>query len=642
MKSASWARTAEASVVVIMPTSPRPATIGTKSAISASHANETESEEGWGATRCSSAAHMRGLHVDAAEVFSVKHSFAHSDTRAITMMYGSEVRATDLDNQELLELDPKGDVIRFAGQRALLIDAVAMGMLRKHVVENFGFTAARAVLTQFGFANGWRMADAIRGQFEWASEDEWRFAGPRLNALAGLFQLAPGPNKDALAKGGAVVVESYEAEQHLLHFGRSDEACCWTISGLMSGYLSRVKGEEIYALEDKCIARGDATCHHTALKREDWGAEHADALRFYEPKHVHETLGESLQRLAGTLKTMEKEFQKRRRAAAFYDEEEMDEPRGVVAKSPAMRVVVDMAKRVARVDSTVLITGESGAGKERIARLVHAESTRAAGPFIAVNCGAIAENLLESELFGHRRGAFTGASHDRIGLFEAANHGTLLLDELGDVSTGMQVKLLRVLQEREVRRVGDNKARPVDVRVLAATNHDLAQRVACGDFREDLYYRVNVVELHVPPLRERREDLLVLARILLKESAKRMEREMTGLSPASAEQLLRHDWPGNVRELANAMERAVVLCRGTRVEVEDLPEEVRHAIAKPVVLSGKVQRLEDIEKDYILAAMKLNAGNQTLTAKELGIGTATLYRRLKSYGLIADRAERQR
>lgn len=217
------------------------------------------------------------------------------------------------------------------------------------------------------------------------------------------------------------------------------------------------------------------------------GEEYADALRFYEPTHLRGALEESLQRLASALKATEKEFQQRRRAATLLDDEEKDEPRGVVAKSPAMRVVVDMARRVARVDSTVLITGESAAGKERIARLVHAESTRAAGPFIAVNCGAIAENLLESELFGHRRGAFTGASHDRIGLFEAANHGTLLWDELGDVSTGMQVKLLRALQEREVRRVGDNKARPIDVRVLAATNHDLAQRVAGGDFREDLY-----------------------------------------------------------------------------------------------------------------------------------------------------------
>lgn len=546
------------------------------------------------------------------------------------------MRAADLNTQELLELDPDGGVIRFAGQRALLIDAVAMGMLRKYLVENFGFTAARTVLTQFGFAHGWRMADAIRGQFSWATAEEWRYAGPRLNTLEGLFRLAPGL-KDALAPEGAVLVESYEAEQHLLHFGRSEAAACWTISGLMSGYLSRTQDSEIYVLEDRCIARGDAACHHKARARGEWGDEQAEALRFFEPTHLKESLDVSLQRLADTLKTAEQELQARRRAVVQVDD--VDEPRGLVAKSPAMRAAVDMARRVARVDSTILLTGESGSGKERIARLVHSESPRAAGPFIAVNCGAIAETLLESELFGHRRGAFTGASHDRPGLFEAANHGTLLLDELGDVSAGMQVKLLRVLQEREVRRVGDNKSRPVDVRVLAATHHDLAERVAEGHFREDLYYRVKVVEIHVPPLRERREDLLVLARVLLGEAALRLKRKIAGLSPASADQLLRYDWPGNVRELANAMERAVVLARGSRVEVEDLPEEVRSALVRPIATAG-VRRLDEVEKDYILAAMELNDGNQAVTAKELGIGTATLYRRLKGYGLIADRVPR--
>jgi DNA-binding NtrC family response regulator len=202
----------------------------------------------------------------------------------------------------------------------------------------------------------------------------------------------------------------------------------------------------------------------------------------------------------------------------------------------------------------------------------------------------------------------------------------------------MQVKLLRVLQEHEVRRVGDNRNRSVDVRVLAATNRDLTSRVAAGHFREDLYYRIRVVEIHVPPLRERRDDLLALARVLLAEAAKRLKRDVTGLSPASADKLLGYGWPGNVRELANAMERAVVLARGNRVEVEDLPEEVRSTLAGPVATAGKIRRLEDIEKEYILAAIELNDGNQAVTAKELGIGSATLYRRLKSYGVIADRA----
>ncbi|MEJ2240221.1 MAG: sigma 54-interacting transcriptional regulator [Gemmatimonadales bacterium] len=295
---------------------------------------------------------------------------------------------------------------------------------------------------------------------------------------------------------------------------------------------------------------------------------------------------------------------------------------------------MELARRVAKVDATVLITGESGVGKERIARLVHDESTRAAGPFIAINCGAITETLLESELFGHKHGAFTGAASDRPGLFEAANHGTLLLDEIGEVSSGMQVKLLRVLQEREIRRVGENKSRPVNVRVLAATNRDLAHGVADGTFRQDLYYRLKVVELHVPPLRDRRDDILPLARILLADAAGRMAREISGLAPSTADQLLRYEWPGNVRELENAMERAVALARGSRVDLADLPEEIRQAFPKPVVNEGTVQPLSEVEKEYILAVLELNGGNQTRTAEQLRIGSATLYRKLKKYGLI--------
>ena len=313
---------------------------------------------------------------------------------------------------------------------------------------------------------------------------------------------------------------------------------------------------------------------------------------------------------------------------------DVEEPLGIVAKSPAMRLLVDLARRVAKVDSTVLITGESGSGKERIARLVHDESTRAAGPFVAVNCGAIAETLLESELFGHAKGSFTGATQDRLGLFEAADKGTLLLDEVGDVSPGMQVKLLRAVQEREIRRVGENKSRRFDVRILAATNRDLGQAVASGVFRQDLYYRLKVVELRVPALRERRADVLPLARVLLADVTRRMKREIATLSPETADQLLRFDWPGNVRELENAMERAVALARGSRVELEDLPEEVRRAFPIPVATKGGVRALEEVEKEYIMAALELNHGNQTRTAEQLQIGSATLYRKLKSYRLI--------
>jgi len=550
------------------------------------------------------------------------------------------MRADDLDHEELLELDPEGGVIRFAGQRALLLDAVAMGLLRKYLVENFGLTAARTLLTQFGFAHGWRMADAIHSEFKWDSDEDRRRAGTRLHALEGLFRVEPG-SKGPLSKEGVMVASSYEAEQHLLHFGRSDVAVCWTICGLTSGYISRSEGKDSYVLEGRCMGKGDAACHLFARTREEWGDERSEELQFFEPSRLKESFDVSLQRVTDTLKVAERKLREHRRALVRVARD-VEEPLGIVAKSPTMRQLVDLARRVAKVDSTVLITGESGSGKERVARLVHEESTRAAGPFVAVNCGAITETLLESELFGHARGAFTGATQDRPGLFEAATNGTLLLDEVGEVSPGMQVKLLRALQEREVRRVGENRSRPVDVRVVAATNRDLSREVAGGAFRQDLYYRLKVVELPVPALRDRRDDILPLARVLLADAALRMKRKISGLTPSAADQLLRYEWPGNVRELENAMERAVALARGSRVEFEDLPEEVRQAFPRPAATArGAVRPLEEVEKEYIIASLDLNGGNQTRTAEQLHIGSATLYRKLKSYGFVGGRPARR-
>ncbi|WP_285725051.1 sigma-54-dependent Fis family transcriptional regulator [Geothrix rubra] len=535
-----------------------------------------------------------------------------------------------LDHRELLELDSEGGLIRFAGQRALLIDAVAMGLLRKYLIENFGHTAARTVLTQFGFAHGWRMAEAMRAEFKWDNDLEWQEAGIRIHALEGLFRVDP-PNQGPLSKEGMVAFGSYEAEQHLLHFGRSDVPVCWTLCGLLSGYQSRSTGREIYVLEDRCVCKGHAACHFFGKTREEWGEERTADLRYFVPSLLKECLEVSLHRVTESLKSSERKLRDHRRMLVRVARD-VEEPLGIVARSSRMRQVVDLARRVAKVDSTVLITGESGSGKERVARFIHDESMRASGPFIALNCGAITETLLESELFGHARGAFSGATQDRPGLFEAANRGTLLLDEVGEVSPGMQVKLLRAIQEREIRRVGENKSRPIDVRILAATNRDLALGVTSGAFRQDLYYRLKVVELHVPPLRERLEDILPLARVLLAGSALAMKRTITGISPVAADQLMRYAWPGNVRELENTMERAVALAPGDRVELEDLPEEIRNAFPIPLPSMGAVRPLDEIEKEYILSALDLNGGNQTRTAEQLQIGSTTLYRRLKSYG----------
>jgi DNA-binding NtrC family response regulator len=554
--------------------------------------------------------------------------------------YIKMMRAADLDWKELLDYDPATAQVRFAGQRALIIDAVALGLLRKQLVDNLGMRAARALLTRFGFAHGWRMAEAVEAELTFDDPDERLRAGGVLHALQGMFRVEPGGG-GPLSKDGATLIGSYEAEQHLLQFGRADFPVCWTLCGLVSGYLSRTSGRELYVLESRCVGHGDAACRFVGRTKEEWGDELEAHLAYFGarrpdggPPCTEVCFDGTLHQLAGELKQTEQKLRQHKRALdrVLGRVRADEEPAGIVARSGAIQKLLDLARRVAKVDSTVLITGESGAGKERFARLVHDESLRATAPFIAVNCGAISETLLESELFGHARGAFTGATHDRAGLFEAASGGTLFLDEVGEVSPGMQVKLLRALQEHEIRRVGESKNRKVDVRVVAATNRTLTAEVDAGRFRKDLYYRLKVVELHVPALRDRREDILPLARVLLAEAATRMKRPMDGLSPRAADQLVRYAWPGNVRELENAMERAVALATGRRVELEDLPEEVRQALPVAAGAGAEVRPLDEVERDYILAALERNGGNQTRTAAQLGIGTATMYRKLKRYG----------
>ncbi len=539
------------------------------------------------------------------------------------------MRAADLDLQDLLDLDTEAGQLRFAGQRALLLDAVALGLLRRELIEAVGMTAARGVLTRFGFAHGWRTAETLRG-LAWDNEGEWRRAGGRLHALQGLVQVEnvpPSASAGPAAFAEAVWRDSYEAEQHLLHFGRADEAVCWSLAGFASGYMSCCNGREIFCLEVRCRGRGDATCHVVGRERGEWGADIEADLRYYQ----RDCLDATLAKLGGELRSVERRLRsKRKQLAAVGGELES----GLLVRSEAMRRVLERARRVAQVDATVLITGESGVGKERVARLIHESSGRAAGPFVALNCGALPEGLLESELFGHARGAFTGAARERAGLFEAAQGGTLFLDEIGEISAPMQVKLLRVLQEREVRRLGESASRRVDVRVIAATNRDLVEEIHAARFRQDLYYRLRVVELEVPPLRERRDDILPLARAFLVEAAQRARRKPMSLSPQAASLLVRHRWPGNVRELENAIERAVAVAAGHQVERGDLPEEL---VAPPGGGAGVARSLAEAERAHILAVLEEVGGNRARAAERLQIGAATLYRKLKQYGVTAAR-----
>ncbi|RMI17487.1 MAG: sigma-54-dependent Fis family transcriptional regulator, partial [Calditrichaeota bacterium] len=319
----------------------------------------------------------------------------------------------------------------------------------------------------------------------------------------------------------------------------------------------------------------------------------------------------------------------------------------LIGSTPRMQRIFELISRIARTDTTVLIEGESGTGKELVARAIHQLSHRSEKPFVTVNCGAIPENLLESELFGHVRGAFTGAVTPKQGLFEVANQGTVFLDEIGELPVHLQVKLLRVLQDGEIKRVGSNETIRVDVRVLAATNRDLQEMVQQGAFRSDLYYRLNVIQLTLPPLRERVADIPLLAHHFLKKFAARFHKDVVEISPEALEALQRYPWPGNVRELENALERATALAVGKAVTLYDLPPALQKPASAPPPVALPPDghpplTLKELEKQYILEILKACNWNYEKACKQLDIGRTTLWRKLKEYRIDVERGEKER
>jgi DNA-binding NtrC family response regulator len=549
------------------------------------------------------------------------------------------MKPEDLQLADVLEFQPGQGLIRLHEQRVVILSATAMGLLRKELIETLGIDSARRLLLRFGYADGYHDAVNLRERSAWTDPIEGLRAGAALHTLEGIVRSLPRrlDHDPATGRFDAEVDchDSYEADQHVHHHGRSSVPVCWALVGYVSGYATACLHLEVYFTETSCQGQGEKGCFLVGRDAARWG----EALESLRLDFQGADLGEQVERMRAAVHAQSKALARRERHVARRERElgllrervtRATASKQFVAHTGGMRETLEMAARVAPLDTTVLVYGESGTGKEFIVRMIHDLSQRAARPFVSVNCAALPENLLESELFGHVRGAFTGAVRDKTGLFELATSGTLFLDEIGEMAPTMQAKLLRALQEGEIRRVGGERSIRVNPRVIAATNRDLRAAVAAGTFREDLYFRLGAFVITVPPLRERREAIPTLVHQFLRVAARQMKKDVRGISAEAMTVLMNYRWPGNVRELEHAIQRAVILAAGPAVTVRELPPEVR---AQADSSTEHTLDLAEHEKKVIRRALDRFGGNRKLAAKALNISTVTLWRRMKQYRL---------
>ena len=558
----------------------------------------------------------------------------------------------------LLNFDPAKGEIRLKEYRMVMLSAAALGCLRKELIETVGRDEARAFMKRFGHAAGLADGRTLVELFPDATQDQHMNYGPQLHAIEGIARVIRDASKsDIDLERGRYHVEaywenSYEAEQHLLLFGKSKVPVCWTLVGYATGHSSSAAGCETVVVETECKAMGYDRCRFVVGLAD----EMPEAAQRENPDYAPHHLAEVMDELLGTIRKQKRTLKNKEQALSRL-QIEVDERRDkgrLLGTSVAIKQALDLAELVAVVDTTVLILGESGTGKELLARSIHDGSTRADKRFVAVNCSALPENLQEAELFGFMKGAFTGAVNDSQGLFEAADGGTLFLDEIGGLSPSAQTKILRALQEGEIKRLGETNVRKVDVRVLAATHRDLLAMIQERTFRDDLYYRLSVVTIPLPALCERGDDSLLLAKHFAEEYARRFSKNVRGLSRAAKCAIASYSWPGNVRELQNAVQRGVILAQGNQIELEDLPEAVlagaRRAVP-PVMAAasrraterkeGNESALHEIEdeRERIHRALQIAEGNRERAASMLGMSRTTLWRRMKASGVSSDTAE---
>ena len=541
---------------------------------------------------------------------------------------------------ELLDFRPDQGIIRLHDQRVVILSAAAMGLFRKELIDTLGLDTARRFAIRFGFADGYHDAVNLRERSKWTDPLDGLRAGAMLQTLEGIVRVEVRRVVHDASTGRfeqeVYWHDSYVAEQHVHHYGKTSSPVCWSLVGYASGFASACIGKEIYFRETSCVGQGTKHCAAIGRDAESWGAD-VDIIRSdfqaasvgHEVERLHDAVSKRLKELD----RREQLLERRERELNLLRERinRHAASKNFIAGSQAMKDVLELAARVAPLDTTVLVYGESGTGKEFIVRMIHDQSPRAAAPFVSINCAALTETLLESELFGHVRGSFTGAVRDKAGLFEVAGAGTIFLDEIGEIAPTVQAKLLRALQEREVRRVGAERSIKVNARVVAATNRDLRAAVDAGTFREDLYFRLGAFIITVPPLRDRREDIPPLVHNFLTRAASRMKKDVSSVSADAMTALMNYRWPGNVRELEHAVERAVILANNPNIRVRDLPPEVTQ---KPRARPGDdTLDLQQQEKVMIERALERFGGNRRKAAEALKIGTVTLWRKMKQYGL---------
>lgn len=538
--------------------------------------------------------------------------------------------------------------IWFQEQRMVLIHAAVLGELTRELVETLGMERASGFLMRFGYYSGLRDAELAKQVRPDMTPEEAFMAGPQLHSIKGMVKvelrsIEIDPENEKF-HAEADWYSSFEAEQFHSHFGTASHPVCWSLLGYASGYSTYFFGKPILFKEVQCEAMGHEHCSIVGKLADHW--EDKDVIeKLLQPDRVDEQLG-LLQQQLNNLKAS---FQQQELAEDYLT--------NAIGQSDKFLTACQMVKKASQGKVTVLLLGETGVGKEVIARGLHASSDRSQGPFIAVNCACIPPDLIEAELFGVERGAYTGAHISREGRFERANGGTIFLDEVIELSPRAQATLLRVLQEEEVERVGGAETRSIDVRVVAATNEDLSKAVEEGRFRSDLYFRLNVFPVHIPPLRDRKDDIALLVEHFLERYQTRYNKQVGGISDKAMQALMAYKWPGNIRELENMIERGVILTdSGRTIELGNLfpslsePSHPLNAISRDgsLVSAPKEMQADDridglindglgldyLEQQMIQRAMNRAEGNITQAARLLGLTRPALAYRLKKLGIL--------